>query len=135
MVDAFSWVAVAIAWLAALLGDQHKTLGVAECNCNCTCEVNPLPCAGSPWWWELLKAVALLLFGVLVGGGYLVVGVAKLAGGWLWLTSRATSSVGDESLPRETLRGPPSTPAIGDQQRDRALQQLELVRARRVQRA
>ena len=41
MIDAPGWIALAVAWIGALLGDLSQHPAVTSCHCNCTCEVLP----------------------------------------------------------------------------------------------
>ncbi len=141
------WV-LAATWLLSWI-DRRTESGIAQVFCNCTCEVQPVHCEVNSWSFEILKACIWTFFGLILGLGKLTLGILY----WLWeqllitLHSRTLSEPDSSAVvapPPQPIKarsgGVPSGPQPvldrlgGGQQepnRDRALEQLALIRQRR----
>lgn len=132
MIDLPQWIALAIAWIGAWVQQSAPHEIVRECLRNCTCEVTQATCPeGTSWTYELFKCLAVGVFGVLIGTGKLLKALflgGQVLGRWLHpstTTRPALGSWGTSSGASETLD------STGGQ-RGLALQQLEVLRQRRL---
>ena len=141
MVDAWGWAALVVAWLTALGGEQPRPepLG-SSCHCNCTCEVEQAICpATASWFGELVKALVFVTFGVISGCGLLGRAVQLIGQGLLKVWAGILQGNQEPPTKKDHLGVEiGSRFALDSEQRsepafvrDRALQQLELVRSRR----
>ena len=133
MVDSTGLVAVILAWVGTWVTERGQTVVPSDCSCNCTCEVAAVTCpALGSWTWELCKLLAWVITGILLGSGHLALSVIL---GALRLLLNHLASLSAPTAPTTSLT--PSrasfieTPGSEDQ-RDRARQQLELLRQRRA---
>ena len=138
MIDAPGWIALAVAWIGALLGDFSQQPAVTSCHCNCTCEVEATSCPPSTtWWWEFVKGLVFVIGGLIAGSGYLLTAVvAVIRGLWNHFTISPTPS----PLLTVTSTSGPSVEALkaldeGADQRELARRQLEVIRQRQSQRS
>ena len=139
MVDGWGWFAIGLAWIASLGGERPvaREQWTGSCLCNCTCEVEAAACPPPPTWWaELLKLGLCLLVGVAWGCGLLIRGlragvqlVFKLV---FDLSPIAKLDLEDTPGLQSSLRVGQLKSEEPSELRDRALQQLEVVRTRRA---
>ena len=128
-----SYLVFAITWFLSWL-DQPSTGHTEQVVCNCTCEVSPVKCEISSWGWELIKAITWLSIGLAVGFGKLtlslIVTILQICVGLV--ANKEESRTDFEPVPAVNHRNP-RQPAIEADVRDRAREQLSLIRQRRGQ--